>query len=77
MAKTNLEKLQEAYENLPHGGKMKLVEDFGYTKQTVKDMVKNGRKNQNAITKLIAEIKIVSEELTEAVKSQNELVQAV
>lgn len=74
---TLLEKLREAWDNMPPGAKNKLYSDHEYTNQNVRDILKNGRKDKNVLVKLIDDIKSVSSEITEDINALNEKVQAV
>lgn len=71
------DRLIEAWENMPIGSKNKLCIDFGYTKQNIADILKNGRKDEAMLEQLLIEIKTVSSQITEGINDQNNRVQAI
>jgi len=70
-------KLIEAWENMPRGAKHKLCEDHGWVKQTVAHILRFGRKDESIIEKLLVDIKVVSGEIAEIVRQENEIVQSI
>ncbi len=75
--KTLLEKLNEAWESMPPGAKNKLYNDFDWKHQNVADILKKGRKDEDILTRLLSNIKTVSEDIANDVNEQNEIVQSI
>lgn len=75
--KTNIEKLREAWDNMPPGAKNRLYSDYGHTHQNVSDILKKGRKDEATILNLLEDIKNASKDVTKEVTMQNQKVQAL
>lgn len=74
--RTLLEKLQEAWAELPDGAKS-IVFEQGYIHQTISHILKNGRKDEKILTDLMEVIKTASAQAAQKAQEQNEKVQAV
>ena len=75
--KTTLEKINEAWDNMPTGAKTRLLDVFGYKRQNVHDILKNGRKDESVLDSLLCAIKQASKDVTTEYQEQNEIVQSV
>jgi len=74
--KTTLEKLREMWDNMPSGSKSLLYKDFGYSKQNVADVLKNGIQDKTTLLKLIEDIKSASATICKNIYALNQKVQS-
>lgn len=74
--KTLLEKLQEAWTELPEGAKS-IVFSQGYDQRYVNQLLKAGRKDESIIEEVLEVVKNASAQAAQKAQEQNEKVQAV
>ncbi len=74
--KSNLEKLREAWNKMPYGGKS-IVFEHGYTRQSVREILVYGRKDETILTDLLKIVKIASKKAAKNVEKDNQLIQSL
>lgn len=70
-------RLLEAWDNMPFGSKTQFCDEFGYKKQNILDMLKNGRKDEAITLQLIKDIKTFSRSFTQNLIENNKKLQAI
>lgn len=69
--------MNEAWENAPEGAKARVFTSFGHSRQTVNDILLNGRKDEDIMIELLDTIKRASKDALVDAETKNELVQAI
>lgn len=75
--KPELERIKDAWKNLPSGAKNILYNEKGHTQQNVDDILKKGRKDKEKLVKLLIDMKDASYIVRKQVVSQDDTVQNV
>lgn len=75
--KTNLEKLRQAWDVAPKGAKERLYKHFNYNRQSANDIIRNGRKDDEKITRLLVAIKQASKDVLADINKANDKIQKI
>lgn len=75
--RSNFEKLKEAWEKMPYGGKSIAFEISGYTRQNFSELLKNGRKDEAIIINLLNIAKKASKKALKVELKNNKIIQSL
>lgn len=74
---SNLDKLREAWEVAPPGSKARLYKVFNFNRVTANDIIRNGRKDESTILRLLYAIKQSSKDVLKEVTEANNKIQKI
>lgn len=69
-------RIRHIWDNMFYGAKSRLYSKHGWTKQNVADIIKNGRKDENTLKKLIDDMKESSLAVADDIEIRNKNIQS-